>query len=217
MLAGPAVAQQASLGITGSIANGTVIEEMSCADNVINVQLRQARSQPTTVHVFAITRSGPGRLAPDFDVNIISNGGPVIIPQNSIAPVNTGICWRNDIIEGNPSEVEVVIANGPGYTVHPREGRFNFSIFDMDNCSTPADTPGGVVWKENPDCRCSTESLNDEVRRYSRRETTVTHRGVTTTHTQEDQWYHQTLRNLAGQFSDPSYLYCPESPWRGLP
>jgi len=35
--------------------------------------------------------------------------------------------------------------------------------------------------------------------------------------TQPEEVYQQTLRNLARHFSDPSHLYCPESPWKGLP
>jgi len=78
--------------------------------------------------------------------------------------------------------------------------RFNFDIFDTDDCALPASTPGGVVWQENPDCRCATESTHAEVRRLS-------------SPTSEEGF----LRNLAEYFSDPSYLYCPESPWKGLP
>jgi len=83
---------------------------------------------------------------------------------------------------------------------------------------SPADTPGGVVWKENPDCRCATESTHASVRRLGSQSTTITRRDSTTeTYTQPEENWRQTLRNLAKDFSDPSYLYCAESPWKGLP
>jgi len=205
-MAVPAIAQVASLIVTGQIQGGNVVEEAACTGNVISVRLSPASSQNTNVNVFAITQSGPnrfrdapGRLAPN-DNRVISSGGPVFIGAGSSAAVPTGICWRNDIIDSEGSKVMVVIANGPGYTVHPTSGRFNFDIFDTDDCASPASTPGGVVWQENPDCRCATESTHAEVRRLS-------------SSTSEEGF----LRNLAENFSDPSYLYCAESPWKGLP
>jgi len=113
--------------------------------------------------------------------------------------------------------VEVVIANGPGYTVHPERGRIEFTITDNDDCTSPAGTPGGVVWKESG-CRCATASTHASVRRLSER-TTVLNAGEDDerTVTPPEETWQQTLRNLAAHFSDPSYLYCEESPWKGLP
>jgi len=34
---------------------------------------------------------------------------------------------------------------------------------------------------------------------------------------QSEAVWRQNLRNLAAHFSDPSYLYCADSPWKGLP
>jgi len=219
LTAAPAMAQVASLSATGPIADTghQTIEELQCDPNTggtIRVQLTPAPSQPTTVHVFAITQSGPdrfrdapGRLAPG-DNRRISNGGPVVIPANSSAAVPTRICWRNDIIDSGFSEVMVVIANGPGYTVSPTAGRLNFSIFDNDACTAPATTPGGVFWKENPDCRCATKSTNDRVERL----TTPEPRDG-----QSMEAWQQIRRNVAQYFHDPSYLYCADSPYKGLP
>ncbi len=44
----------------------------------------------------------------------------------------------------------LVIANGPGYTVSPTEGRAAFTIRDNDICTNPAATPGGVVRSGSP-------------------------------------------------------------------
>jgi len=230
VLAMPAMAQVASL--TGPT---TIIEHMDCTgDNEIKVKLNPASSRATSVHVFAITQRGPDifRSAPaaqmleGHDNNTrISSGGPVIIPAGSSAPVNTGICWRNDIIDsGSGSVVQIVIANGPGYTVHPTEGRLDINIAEDDDCADPADgmfgepNPRNLVWKENPNCRCATESTHPSVRWLGSQSTTITRRDNTTeTYTLSDEVYQQALSNLASHFSDPSYLYCPESPWKGLP
>ncbi len=206
-MATPAQAQVASLSATGLImTDGTVVEELPCTSGGISVKLDGTQTRDTTVHVFAITQSGldrfrnaPGRLVPNFDVNNISSGGPVTILARSATAVDTGICWRNDIIDSMVSEVMVVIANGPGYTVSPTEGTVNFTISDNDFCAMPASTPGGVVWKENPDCRCATESTHAEVRSG-----------------QSEEAWRQTLKNVARHFSDPSYLYCADSPYKGL-
>jgi len=136
--------------------------------------------------------------------------------------------------------VEVVIANGPGYTVHPERGRIEFTITDNDDCTNPAGTPGGVVWKENPDCRCAMQSTHASVRRLGSPKPRVhvdlracadgetpgdppvcsTSRrapATTRTHTQSEATWRQTLGNLAAHFSDPSHLYCEDSPYKGLP
>jgi len=142
-------------------------------------------------------------------------------------------------MEIGPSEVTVLIANGPGYTVHPTLGKTNFTITEDDNCAAPAGTTGDVVYKESG-CRCATESTHAEVRRLTSPEPRVHTRlracadgetpgdppvcstdigapATTRTSTQSEAAWQQTLGNVAGQFSDPSYLYCPESPWKGLP
>jgi len=161
--------------------------------------------------VFAITRSGPDRfrtvpqaqLEADSarlaqSLNQIGNGGSVTIPAGNSSHHQSGICWRNDIIDARDSQVEVVIANGPGYTINPERGRLAFTITEDDSCTNPASTPGGVVWKESG-CRCATQSTHASVRRLSRK-TTVLNAGEDNERTvmQPEGAYHQTLRNLAG-------------------
>jgi len=122
----PTKAQVASL--TGP---DTIFEHMNCTgDKEIKVKLNPASSRDTLVHVFAITQRGPDifRDAPAAQMheghpnNVkISGGGAVRIPANTSNPVDTGICWRNDIIDsGNGSQVQIVIANGPA-TPFPRQ------------------------------------------------------------------------------------------------
>jgi len=131
--------------------------------------------------------------------------------------VLTALCFKDDTLDTGPSVVEVVIANGPGYTVHPERGRIEFTITDNDDCARPDDTPGGVVYKESG-CRCATESLHPSVRRHGSQTTILNeNQNNERTYTQPEEAYQQTLSNLANHFSDPSYLYCPESPWKGLP
>lgn len=100
----------------------------------------------------------------------------------------------------------------------------NINFPESDDCATPAasnfggdPSPRGVVWKESG-CRCATESMHPSVRRLGSQSTTITRRDNTTeTYNLSDEVYQQALSNLASHFSDPSYLYCPESPWKGLP
>jgi len=211
--AGPAQTQVARIS---DHRFSSISENNDCSGPArISVQLDGTQARDTTVHVFAITRSGldmfrdsPGRLHPTNTNNTkISGGGPVTIPAGSTNPVPTGICWRDDVIHSgsSASEVMVVIANGPGYTVSPDHGRINLEILNDDFCGIPP--PGGVVYRESG-CRCATESLHPSARRQTSPEPRDGQSGKT---------WRQHLQAVAGHFSDPSYLYCADSPYKGLP
>jgi len=164
-----------------------------------------------------------------------------MIPANDSDRYTVNVlCWRNDIIDSGSPEVDIVIANGAGYTVHPTKGRHRFVLIEDDDCTNPAAAPGGVVWKQNPGCRCAMQSTNAEVRRHTSPEPRV-HVALracrdgetptdppqcstgffaparTQTSTQSEEVWRQHLRNVASHFSDPPHLYCAESPWKGLP
>jgi len=187
-------------------------------------------ARPVTVNVVAITTAGPDRFADRHGGRFLRTAdGSLIAPKNASIKgsatlqitrnwnYQTGLCWADDSLDTGDSQVMVVIANGPGYTVHPERGRIEFTITDNDDCASPGTATGGVVWKESG-CRCATQSTHDSVRRLSRR-TTVLNAGEDDerTVTPPEETWRQTLRNLAAHFSDPSYLYCADSPWKGLP
>jgi len=232
---------------------GVVLENGNCFDstNQIFVKLDPVPTRAPTVHVFAITRGGPDkfRRVPDAQLdnagdNRTSNDNirsstSVTIAANDADRHTANLCWRNNIIDSGASEVDIMIANGAGYTVHPTKGKHRFTIPEEDVCDQPAMTPGGVVWKESG-CRCAMHSTNAEVRRLTSPEPRVhtrlracadgetlgdppvcsTDPGVpatTRTDTQAEEGWRQNLRSVAAQFSDPFYLYCPSSPWKGLP
>ncbi len=191
------------------------------------VSLDGTQTQDTTVHVFAITKTGPdlfrnapGRLVPGHENNDrIKSSARVLIPAGNTNLRRTNICWRNDLIDSNWPEVEIVIANGPGYTVHPTNGRHSFTILGTeDNCSNPGSAPGGVIYKESG-CRCATQSTHPAVRQLFPKQTYTLNEGEDNqrTITATDENYQLSLKNLAASFSDPSYLYCAESPYKGLP
>jgi len=50
-MAVPAIAQVASLTVTGQIQGGNVVEEAACTGNVISVRLSPASGQNTNVNV----------------------------------------------------------------------------------------------------------------------------------------------------------------------
>ncbi len=142
-------------------------------------------------------------------------------PQNS---QGRAICWGDDNLDTGDTEVELVIANGPGYTVDPGASRHTFTIRDNDDCANPAATPGGVVYKINggSSCICATESQHSSVRRALDR--TIPTPGDDGRYGTDDDGTTDApaprpgfFKQLAAQFHDPSYLYCAESPYKGLP
>ncbi len=177
-----------------------------------------------TFRVAAITVSGHNRFSDRHGGKFLNkaDGSGLIAAKNgsmrgfaevtltSKGLVSTDLCWTDDNLDTGPSEVEVVILNGPGYTVHPERGRFRFTIRDNDDCANPAATPGGVVYKMDSGgrtCICATESRHSNMLRrladQPTRQSAATHQAK--------------LRQLGTMFHDPSHLYCPESPWKGLP
>jgi len=256
-LAPPALAQMPQMEFLHLTGDGTG-EGADCtaSNHQINVGPSNTDgallARPVTVNVVAITTAGPDRFADRHGGRFLRRAdGSLIAPKNSQIKGRatlqisrnqkdpTRLCWADDSLDTGDSQVMVVIANGPGYTVHPERGRLEFTITDNDDCASPAGTPGGVVWKESG-CRCATQSTHDSVRQLASPmprvhvslracadgetpgdppvcSTNPQAPATTRTSTQPESVWRQTLRNLAAHFSDPSYLYCPESPWKGLP
>ncbi len=141
----------------------------------------------------------------------------------------TGLCWGDDNLDTGDTEVMVVIANGPGYTVHPTKGRADFTIRENDSCANPAAATGGVVHRMNGSstCICATASRVSDVRRaltpISREFRTAGPDGIFGNADDVTETRELTpsspgfLQQLAAQFHDPSHLHCPDSPWKGLP
>ncbi len=136
----------------------------------------------------------------------------------------TGLCWGDDNLDTGDTEVMVVIANGPGYTVHPTKGRAIFTIRENDSCANPTAATGGVVHRMNGSstCICATKSRSSEVRRALDR--TIPTPGPDGRFGTDDDGTTDApepsagfLSRLAAQFHDPSYLYCMDSPYKGLP
>ncbi len=136
----------------------------------------------------------------------------------------TGLCWGDDNLDTGDSTVMVVIANGPGYTVHPTKGRAVFTIRENDSCRNPTAATGGVVHRMNGSstCICATESRHSSVRRALNR--TMPTPGDDGRYGTEDDGTTDApppsagfLSSLAGMFHDPSHLYCADSPYKGLP
>ncbi len=199
-------------------------------------------------HVSAITTSGPNRFADPHGHTpregqarpskflTKADGTGLIAAKNahikgfaemtltSKGLVSTGLCWGDDNLDTGDTEVMVVIANGPGYTVHPTKGRAVFTIRENDSCRNPTSTPGGVVHRMNGSstCICATASRVSDVRRALDR--TIPTPGDDGRYGTDDDGTTAApppgagfLSRLAAQFHDPSYLYCPDSPWKGLP
>ncbi len=144
-------------------------------------------------------------------------------------PEGRAICWADDNLDTGDTEVMLVIANGPGYTVDPANSRHTFTIRDNDDCRDPAATPGGVVYRMNGSstCICATESRVSDVRRaltpITRPFRTAGPDGIFGNDDDVTETRELTpsspgfLKQLAAQFHDPPHLYCPDSPYRGLP
>ena len=139
-------------------------------------------------------------------------------------PQGRAICWGDDNLDTGDTEVMLVIANGPGYTVDPGAARHTFTIKDNDDCTNPAATPGGVVYKMDSSgrtCICATKSRVSDVRQALDR--TIPTPGDDGRYGTDDDGTRDApapsagfLSRLAAQFHDPSYLYCDESPYKGL-
>ncbi len=201
-----------------------------------------------TFQVAAITTSGPNRFAdphghttmqgtaPSKFLNKADGMGLIAAKNASIKGfaemtltskglVPTGLCWGDDNLDTGDSEVMVVIANGPGYTVHPTKGRAIFTIRENDSCANPTAATGGVVHRMlgGRSCICATESRVSDVRRALDRGTISTPGDDGRFGTDDDgttlgpEKPARFLSRLAAQFHDPSYLYCADSPYKGLP
>ncbi len=239
-----ATALAQTLPVVELLVSGTsVAENYDCITPgavQINAGVRTGLSGSLTVRVAAITVSGPDRFSERHGgkfLNKADGTGPIAaknanikgfaemtLTTNGLRP--TGLCWKDDNLDTGDSEVMIVIVNGPGYTVHPTEGRAYLTITDNDDCANPAGTPGGVVYQRRggSSCTCATESQHSSVRRALDRPKTITTPGMDRTLGTDDDGTADVpppgagfLSRLAGMFHDPSYLYCAESPYRGLP
>ena len=243
--------------------NDMTMEGADCVPgNSDGISISVGQANPATpfasavdARVFAVVLSGHNRFADRHGGKFLkrADNGELIAPKNAgigsrgrvtwaagarsnrlpLGEGGQGICWSDDNLDTGDTEVMIVIANGPGYTVDPEESRHTFTIRDNDDCANPAATPGGVVYKINGGrtCICATESRVSDVRRALKRPTNIPGQTVPTPGpdgqigTDDDGTAPvpfppastDFLRSLAGNFHDPSYLYCEESPYKGLP
>ncbi len=178
--------------------------------------------QGTAPSKFLTKADGTGLIAAKNDR--IKGFADMMLTSKGLSP--TGLCWGDDNLDTGDTEVMVVIANGPGYTVHPTKGRAIFTIRENDSCANPTAATGSVVHQMNSSgrtCICATESRVSDVRRALDRGTIPTPGDDGRYGTDDDgtttgpEKPANFLSRLAAQFHDPSYLYCPESPYKGLP
>ena len=228
--------------------------------NSDGIQIAVGQANPDTpfasavsARVIAIVQSGPNRFEDRHGGRFLKkaddDGGWIAEKNASIAgsglvtwqagarfntlpgiPQGRAICWGDDNLDTGDTEVMLVIANGPGYTVDPAASTHTFTIRDNDDCRNPAATPGGVVYKfrngnSGSTCICATESRHSSARRaLDPKKRTIPTPGDDGRYGTDDDGTATApspsagfLSGLAKQFHDPSYLYCEESPYRGLP
>ena len=228
--------------------------------NLDGIQITVGQANPDTpfasavsARVIAIVRSGPNRFEDRHGGHFlkkadddgdwiaeknewIAGSGLAMWSAGSLGntqpgiPQGRAICWGDDNLDTGDTEVMLVIANGPGYTVDPARSTHTFTIKDNDNCANPAVTPGGVVYKfrsghSGSTCICATESRHSSVKRaLDPEKRKIPTPGADGRFGTDDDGTTDGpppsagfLSGLAQQFHDPSYLYCPESPYKGLP
>ncbi len=223
----PAAAQVPTLGIGWGSAlrdAGTHGENLN-AGCFSNLFLRASSGGGNvTVHLMAIPVSGPNRL---HDLGVpayVATGSAEIRTQSRFThslsttatrvPSGNTICIGNNKIQQDVSVIRVLLMRGSGYTVDPENRSIDVRVYDLDTCASPDDLPenGGVVYKFNGSggawgtCRCREESAHPEVRRLA-----------TYDSRQSRAAWQAGLKLLGQKFHDPEYLYCDESPWKGLP
>ncbi len=193
-----------------------------------------------SVNLIAFTVDGPDRLrnygVPAYlavdSAAIRSRSQFSQTISTSWTPVTGGnrICIGNDKIQQIPSTIRVLLLPGAGYRVDPQRRSIDVNVVDLDSCATPDDWPKneGVVYQFNGSngawgtCTCAAQSQHPSVRRALDR--TIPTPGPDGRYGTDDDGTTDApepsagfLGLLAAGFHDPSYLYCPESPWKGLP
>ncbi len=149
-------------------------------------------------------------------------------------------CFADDLLITGDSVVRVILMPGAGYTINPNMRSVDITVRDTpgENCASAGDAPGGRYYMPHPQgglawgvCTCSDESQHPGVRRALKRPTNIPGQTVPTPGpdgqigTDDDGTAPVPfppastafLGSLARNFHDPSHLYCPESPWKGLP
>ncbi len=242
--AAPAVAQMPTLGIgwtTSGDRTGQSVEDQD-GGCLVNISLRRSIGAGNlTVNLMAHTVSGPDRLRDHGVPTYMADGSAEIKTRSEFRQtVSAGtwttvaaggrICHGNDRVEQIPSVIRVLLMPGAGYRVDPNRRWIDITVIDMDNCAMPDDRTenGGVVYQFNESggawgtCTCATESQHPSVRRALDR--TIPTPGDDGRYGTDDDGTTDAppastalLRSLAGNFHDPSYLYCEESPYKGLP
>ena len=231
---------------TRGASEGQTLEEPNggCLDPTSFAFKADRSANNVTLNLRAITVSGPDRLR-DYGVPAykardsaeISTGGTFgaslttsYRDGRAVGMPDEMICWGDDKIESTRSVVRIMLMRGPGYTIDPDKRWVEYSVFDIDNCSDPGREPNneGIVYRFNASggawgtCTCATESRHSSVRRALDR--TIPTPGPDGRYGTDDDGTTEApepstgfLSRLAAQFHDPSYLYCDESPYKGLP
>ena len=139
--------------------------------------------------------------------------------------------FPNDLLVTGNSVVRVILMPGTGYTINPNMRSVDITVRDTpgERCAAASSAPGGKYYMPHPQgglawgvCTCAAESRHSSVRRALDR--TIPTAGPDGRFGTDDDGTTEApepstgfLSRLAAQFHDPSYLYCDESPYKGLP
>ncbi len=231
---------------TGGQSTGQTLEWLNngCLDSAFLWFKADRSANNVMLNLRAVTVSGPERLR-DYGVPAYKAAGSAEISTGGTFRANLTtsyrngralgmpdgmICWGDDKIESDGSVVRIMLMRGAGYTIDPNKPWVEYSVFDQDTCSEPGGRTEneGVVYRFNSSggawgtCTCTAESRSPEVRRALDR--TIPTPGPDGRFGTDDDGTTDApapsagfLSRLAAQFHDPSYLYCDESPYKGLP
>ena len=214
--------------------------------NGLPVQIQaSSNANGVAVNIFAHTVSGHDRFR-DYGVPAYIDPGQrnkkiyrsrtqVTSPTTLWAELNsfggTGSpCFADDLLITGSSVVRVILMPGTGYTVNPNMRSVDITVRDTpgENCASAAGAPGGKYYMPHPQgglkwgvCTCAAKSLHPSVRRALDR--TVPTPGDDGRYGTDDDGTApapepstEFLSNLGRQYHDPSYLYCEESPYKGI-
>ncbi len=245
LLALPAAVQaqpMLEIGYGSSGASNIMVLEESLGPNngCLDIQLKADQTANNVrVHLIAYTVSRPDRLrnrgVEAYKVNadqiIRSSDQFVRNLTTAWTPLDAGrgICIGDNRIKEDLSEIHVVLMRAPngGYEVGTQRS-IDISVLDRDTCgdATAIDRNGGAIYRveaNGQSCTCATESRVSDVRRALEERTYPTPGDDERYGTDDDGTAEASpasmdfLKSLARNFHDPSYLYCNESPYKGLP